>query len=99
MKNLIVLMGLIMMTVVGCGTVEGPRPPQKNWKIQQRDMNAIADCQAQVSGVKGTWDPLTSYYLFEGENAEKYRECLKTKHSWFELGPPDFAKGTMAPPQ
>lgn len=98
-KNLAVLMGFVVITMAGCGTMGGPRPPQQSWKIQQRDVNAMADCQAQVPGVKGIWDPSTGYHLFEGENAEKYRECLKTKHGWFELGPPEYAKGTMAPPR
>lgn len=98
-KNVVVLAVLVIIALSGCVSMEGPRPPKQSWTIQQRDVNAMADCQAQVPGVKGIWDPLTGYHLFEGEDSGKYRECLKTKHGWFELGPPEWAKGTMAPPR
>lgn len=98
MKKLTVLIGLITTAVSGCQTMGGPRPPHQSWTIQQRDVNAMGDCQARVPGVKGIWDPLTGYHLFEGDNAEKYRQCLKTRHGWFELGPPEWKAGTMAPP-
>jgi hypothetical protein len=81
------------------GKKSGPRPPRKSWQVPQRDVNAMGDCQKRVPGVKGSWDILTGYFIFEGKNSEKYKECLKTRHGWFELGPPEWAKGTMAPPR
>lgn len=100
MKNhIIVLTGFVMLTMTGCAAMEGPRPPKHSWQISQGDVNAMADCQSQARNVHGTWDPNTNYHLIEGEDAEKNRQCLKEKHGWFELGPPEYAKGTMAPPR
>ena len=81
------------------GKGSGPRPPRKSWQVPKRDVNALADCDARVPGIKGGWDPLTGYFIYDSENSEKYKECLKTRHGWFELGPPEWAKGTMAPPR
>jgi hypothetical protein len=98
-KIALALSGTLMIAVTGCQTMDGPRPPKQSWTVQQEDVNAIADCQAQAPGVRVIWDPLTGHHLFEGENAEQCRQCLKTKHGWFELGPPEWAAGTMAPPR
>lgn len=78
---------------------DGPRSAQQNWNLPQKDINAMADCHAQIPDVKGIFDPITGYFIHKGENAEKFRQCLKTKHGWFELGPPEYATGTMAPPR
>lgn len=81
------------------GTVAGARPPTQTWQVPQRDINDLADCQSQAPNIGRTFDPLSGYFLFEGSDAEKYRKCLKEKHGWFNLGPPDYEKGTMAPPR
>jgi hypothetical protein len=98
-KRMFVLTGILMIMMTGCASMEGPRPPKQSWKIPQEDVNAMVDCQSQAPNVKGIWDPFTGYKLFEGEDAEKIRQCLKDKYGWFELGPPEYAKGTMAPPR
>ena len=105
MKNMIVILGLVMCIVSGCVTMDGPRPPRNgflegNIQEQQRVINElVGNCKEQAPDVEVIMDPLTMYYMFEGENADKYKECLKTKHGWFELGPPEYGKGTMAPPR
>ena len=99
MKKVALLMYVVLFAIAGCIATGGPRPPKTSWTIDQRDVNAMAECQAQVPGVTAVWDPMTGYHLFEGEASEKYKECLKTEHGWFELEPPDWKKGTMAPPR
>lgn len=64
----------------------------------QEAANAIANCESpQVSRV--IYDPLSGYYIFDGENAEDLRKCLINKHGWKELGPPEYKTGTMQPSQ
>ena len=99
MKKTISFIVFVVILVSGCANMDGPRPPKQTWKIAQQDVNAMADCQSQAPNVKGIWDPLTGYYAYEGKDAEKNRQCLKIKYGWFELGPPEFTKGTMAPPR
>ena len=85
------------------GIKDGPRPPTNDislsLKMLQRDMNALTDCESWAPNVKSIYDPLTGYHLFEGADAETIRKCLKTNFGWFELVPPEWAPGTMAPPR
>jgi len=83
----------------GCAVTEGPRPPKHNWNISQSDVNDMADCESHYPNAKSIWDPFTNYYAYEGGDADNIRRCLMEKHGWFELGPPEFTEGTMAPPR
>ena len=79
--------------------MSGPRPPKSGVQLEKRDVNAMAECEAQWHDFQGIFDPRNGYFLYEGKDAEKIRHCLKTKYGWFELGPPEYNKGTMAPPR
>lgn len=89
----------VLVALVGCDTMGGPRPPTKSWQPHQQDVNAMADCESNAPNIRRVYDPLTGYYVFEGADAEKNRQCLKTKYGWFELEPPEWTPGTMAPPR
>jgi hypothetical protein len=98
MKHAISLINLVILIVSGCADTGGPRPPKQSWSVPQSDVNDMADCESKYPNVIGTWDPLSGYFLYDGEDAENVRRCLVKKHGWFEFGPPEFAEGTMAPP-
>lgn len=99
MKYATTLMGIVLITASGCVTSGGPRPPMHTYKPPQSDANAWIGCQTQTPDVKAIYDPLTGYYKFEGEKAVQMRRCLINKHGWFELRPPEWRAGTMAPPR
>ena len=99
MKFAVFLMSFILLMVSGCADTGGPRPPKQSWNIPQSDVNDMADCKSIYPDVEMTWDPLSGYFLYEGGDAENIRRCLVDKHGWFELGKPEFAEGTMAPPR
>lgn len=83
----------------GCSVTEGPRPPAESWSLHQADVKAMADCEKQNPGAMGIWDPLTGYFKYGGARARNAMKCLVDQHGWYELGPPEFAPGTMAPPR
>jgi hypothetical protein len=98
MRSATILMVFVIVALTGF-KAGGPRPPQFELMIKERDAKQQIFCEEQVGEVNGLYDPLNGYYLFEGENAEQMRECLKTNYGWFELGPPEYKEGTMAPPR
>lgn len=55
MKSVAVEMGFVMITVSGGGAMNGPRPPKFGVQIEQRDVNAMADCEAQVPVFEKYW--------------------------------------------
>ena len=99
MKYAAFLISLILLMPSGCANVGGPRPPNQSFTVPQSDINDMGDCQAEYPDAKGIWDPLSGYFLYEGKDADNIRRCLVEKHGWFELGQPEFAEGTMAPPR
>jgi len=99
MKNAVFLIPFVLIIVTGCADTGGPRPPKQSWNIPQGDVNDLADCESQYPEAKGIWDPLSGYFLYEGKDADNIRRCLVEKHGWSELGQPEFAEGTMAPPR
>ena len=90
---------IVIMIESGCDATEVPRPPKQSLTVTQSDVNAMADCELRYPNVEGTWDPLTGYFLYKGPDAQNNRSCLVEEYGWFELGPPEFSKGTMAPPR
>jgi len=92
-------LALLFVFSVGCSTTDGPRPPKSGLNFQKRDVNALVDCEAQYPDQDGIMDPLVGYFAYVGPDAENVRQCLVTEHGWFELGPPEWPQGTMAPPR
>ena len=90
---------IVIMVGSGCAATEGPKPPKQSWTVPQSEVNAMGDCKSRYPKVNGIWDPLTGYFAFTGADAENNRRCLIENYGWFELGPPEFTKGTMSPPR
>jgi hypothetical protein len=95
LKSVISSVSIAMMIGMGCAVTEGPRPPDQSWKQPRSDGVALLDCASSYPAYQPIWDPTTNYYLI----AKRFRECLKTKYGWYELGPPEYSAGTMAPPR
>ena len=94
LKRAISLVCIAIMIGIGCAATEGPRPPDQSWKQPKSDGVALLDCSSSYPTYQPIWDPTTNYYLI----VKRFRECLKTKYGWYELGPP-YSAGTMAPPR
>ena len=101
MRRIFYFPALIVLLLVGCSTAGGPRPPKSTMPtdIPQKDINSISACEERYPDQDGVFDPLNGYFMWVGPDSENVRQCLKAEHGWFELSPPEWAQGTMAPPR
>ncbi len=99
MKHVVSLLSVGIVFAAGCANTSGPRPPASGLDVPNYVLNANVDCQSMYPEAEGGWDMGTGYFLYEGADTEKMRRCLIDKYGWYELGPPDWREGTMAPPR
>jgi len=98
MKHLVFLTVFSLVPIVACAPT-GPRPPTFGLNLPSYIPTAVENCESMYPSVESGVDLGTGYFMFEGVDAEKARQCLVEKHGWYELGPPDWREGTMAPPR
>ena len=74
-----------------------PSPP-RSFDPSQASINALADCKQTAPDARIVWDPINRLNLIDGPGAGAFRRCLVERHGWTELGPPEYAAGTMSSP-
>jgi hypothetical protein len=99
MKHVISSVSIVLVFATGCAATDGPRPPTSGMDMPGYIPAAVQDCESMYPSAEGLVDLGTGYFLIEGDEAEKARQCLVEKHGWYELGPPNWRAGTMAPPR
>ena len=100
MRAISCVLGMVVL-LAGCSAVGGPRTAEETnlADLPDRYFDAINDCSLKYPDQEQSFDPTTGYFYWEGQDAEKLRQCLVTNHGWTEFGPPAWKPGTMAPPR
>jgi len=101
MKLVFGILVLIVVFATGCSMVGGPRTAEATnlEDLPDRYFQAINDCSLKYPDQEQSFDSTTGYFYWDGQDAEKVRQCLVTEHGWTEFGPPAWKPGTMAPPR
>ena len=88
----------VSLLLTACSSMPRPARETNLDDLPQKYFDAINDCSLKYPDQEQSFDRTTGYFYWEGKDAANVRECLKTKHGWFEYGLPDWKPGTMVPP-
>ena len=98
MKPVFCMLVSVGLLFAGCSSMPRPAAETNLDDLPQKYFDAINDCSLKYPDQEQSFDRTTGYFYWEGKDADKVRECLKTDHGWFEYGLPDWKPGTMVPP-